>query len=50
MFVLLYSQDPLHVEFYIKKKEVNLNGVQLMSYKCRLGSNALEGMHCLHKS
>ncbi|KAK7912719.1 hypothetical protein WMY93_012930 [Mugilogobius chulae] len=38
-------QDPPGVQLYVSVKVVELNGVQLNKYRCRRGSNALEGLH-----
>ncbi|XP_024153930.2 uncharacterized protein LOC112162354, partial [Oryzias melastigma] len=38
-------QDPPGIPLYISTKVVTLNGVELNRYKCRRGTNALEGLH-----
>ncbi|XP_053722192.1 uncharacterized protein LOC128759342 [Synchiropus splendidus] len=38
-------QDPPGVPLYVAVKTVVLNGVQLNKYRCRRGSNSLEGLH-----
>eukprot|EP00057_Strongylocentrotus_purpuratus_P015139 XP_011669613.1 PREDICTED: uncharacterized protein LOC105440781 [Strongylocentrotus purpuratus] len=38
-------QDPPNIPLYVAMKTVTLNGVQLTKFRCRRGSNALEGLH-----
>ena len=38
-------QDPPGVPLYITTKVMKLGGMELNTYKCRRGSNALEGLH-----
>ncbi|XP_071957785.1 uncharacterized protein [Antedon mediterranea] len=38
-------QDPPNIPLYVITKEVTLNGVKLNKYRCRRGSNSLEGLH-----
>ncbi|XP_063743783.1 uncharacterized protein LOC134867272 isoform X2 [Eleginops maclovinus] len=38
-------QDPPGIQLYVSVKEVVLNGVRLNKYRCRRGSNSLEGLH-----
>ncbi|XP_057706888.1 uncharacterized protein LOC130924371 isoform X4 [Corythoichthys intestinalis] len=38
-------QDPPGIQLYVSVKTVVLNGVQLNKYRCRRGSNSLEGLH-----
>ncbi|KAI8485803.1 hypothetical protein Bbelb_363550 [Branchiostoma belcheri] len=38
-------QDPPGIQLYVAMKEVILNGVKLNRYRCRRGSNSLEGLH-----
>lgn len=38
-------QDPPGIQLYVSVKVVVLNGVRLNKYKCRRGSNSLEGLH-----
>ncbi|XP_078598011.1 LOW QUALITY PROTEIN: uncharacterized protein LOC144874060 [Branchiostoma floridae x Branchiostoma japonicum] len=38
-------QDPPGIQLYVAVKDVVLNGVRLSKYKCRRGSNSLEGLH-----
>ncbi|KAF6726475.1 hypothetical protein FQA47_021368 [Oryzias melastigma] len=38
-------QDPPGIPLYISTKAVTLNGAELNRYKCRRGTNALEGLH-----
>lgn len=38
-------QDPPGIQLYVAVKMVELNGVQLQKYRCRHGSNSLEGLH-----
>ncbi|XP_028293729.1 uncharacterized protein LOC114456278 [Gouania willdenowi] len=38
-------QDPPGIQLYVAVKTVVLNGVQLNKYRCRRGSNSLEGLH-----
>ncbi|XP_038074869.1 uncharacterized protein LOC119742771 [Patiria miniata] len=38
-------QDPPNIQLYVATKVVTINGVQLNRYRCRRGSNTLEGLH-----
>ncbi|KAL0153055.1 hypothetical protein M9458_051654 [Cirrhinus mrigala] len=38
-------QDPPGIQLYVSVKVVVLNGVRLNKYRCRRGSNSLEGLH-----
>ncbi|PIK55913.1 hypothetical protein BSL78_07183 [Apostichopus japonicus] len=38
-------QDPPNISLYVTTREVTLNGIQLNKYRCRRGSNSLEGLH-----
>jgi len=38
-------QDPPGLQMYVATKVVLLNGIHLNKYRCRRGSNALEGLH-----
>lgn len=38
-------QDVPGVQLYVATKTVMLNGVELLKYRCRRGSNSLEGLH-----
>lgn len=38
-------QDPPGVPLYVAVRTVTLNGVKLQRYRCRRGSNSLEGLH-----
>ncbi|XP_030834890.1 uncharacterized protein LOC105439884 [Strongylocentrotus purpuratus] len=38
-------QDPPYIQLYVATKVVNINRVQLNKYRCRRGSNSLEGLH-----
>ncbi|XP_073718294.1 uncharacterized protein [Misgurnus anguillicaudatus] len=38
-------QDPPGIQLYVSVKVVVLNGVSLNKYRCRRGSNSLEGLH-----
>ncbi|PIK38273.1 hypothetical protein BSL78_24893 [Apostichopus japonicus] len=38
-------QDPPNISLYVTTREVTLNGIQLNRYRCRRGSNSLEGLH-----
>ncbi|XP_066285538.1 uncharacterized protein [Branchiostoma lanceolatum] len=42
---LCCMQDPPGIQLYVAVKEVVLNGVKLNKYRCRRGSNSLEGLH-----
>lgn len=44
-FHLFFLQDPPNIPLYVALKEVVMNGVKLTKFRCRRGSNALEGMH-----
>eukprot|EP00058_Branchiostoma_floridae_P022028 XP_002607518.1 hypothetical protein BRAFLDRAFT_69949 [Branchiostoma floridae] len=38
-------EDPPGIQLYVAVKEVVLNGGRLSKYRCRQGSNSLEGLH-----
>ncbi|PIK46808.1 hypothetical protein BSL78_16307 [Apostichopus japonicus] len=38
-------QDPPNISLYVTTRVVTLNGIQLNKYRCRRGSNSLEGLH-----
>ncbi|KAL2080692.1 hypothetical protein ACEWY4_024485 [Coilia grayii] len=38
-------QDPPGVQLYVSVKVVEMNGIRLNKYRCRRGSNSLEGLH-----
>ncbi|XP_013407000.1 uncharacterized protein LOC106171268 [Lingula anatina] len=38
-------QDPPGIPLYVTTKTVSINGVDVQKYRCRRGSNALEGLH-----
>ncbi|CAK6974443.1 uncharacterized protein LOC116218008 [Scomber scombrus] len=38
-------QDPPGIQLYVSVKVVVMNGIRLNKYKCRRGSNSLEGLH-----
>ena len=41
----VFTQDPPGIQLYVATKVVTINGVQLNKYRCRRGSNSLEGLH-----
>ena len=45
IYLYFYPQDPPNIPLYVAMKTVNLNGVELTKFRCRRGSNALEGLH-----
>ena len=38
-------QDPPGIQLYVSVKVVVMNSIQLNKFKCRRGSNSLEGLH-----
>lgn len=38
-------QDPAGIPLYVATKSVKVNGMLLNKYRCRRGSNVLEGLH-----
>ena len=45
IYLYFYPQDPPNIPLYVAMKTVNLNGVELTKFRCRRGSNTLEGLH-----
>ena len=43
--LLCVLQDPPGIQLYVAVKVVVLHGVRLNKYRCRRGSNSLEGLH-----